>query len=133
MWPNLNERCRRQKKRLKIGELQLCLKRPTFIVATSWGMLSCPTVKRLRTGPAQIRADLRRQALEALSQIGDYALVLEHYTRAQNSARRQIAIDDLNEAAYRQLMMALSAAGQRNEALTEFAQLSQLFGQGTWC
>jgi non-specific serine/threonine protein kinase len=74
----------------------------------------------------QVREDLRRKALDALYRIGDYALASGDYSRAQNMARRQIAIDDLHEAAYRQLMVALSADGQRNEALTEFDRLTQL-------
>ncbi|UCG26120.1 MAG: tetratricopeptide repeat protein [Chloroflexota bacterium] len=74
----------------------------------------------------QVRADLRRRALDALYQIGEQALALGDHQLAQNTARRQIAIDDLHEVAYRQLMLALSAAGERNEALTELGQFTQL-------
>jgi predicted ATPase/DNA-binding SARP family transcriptional activator/Tfp pilus assembly protein PilF len=73
-----------------------------------------------------VRADLRRQALEALQQISEAALARGDYQIAQEAARRQIAIDDLHEAAYRQLMLALTAGGERNAALTSFTELGQL-------
>jgi len=74
----------------------------------------------------QVRADLRRQALDALHEMSKQALALGDYRLAQDAARRQIAIDDLHEVAYRQLMLAMAAAGERNKALTEFNQLRQL-------
>ncbi|HSG17329.1 MAG TPA: tetratricopeptide repeat protein [Anaerolineae bacterium] len=85
-----------------------------------------PDSETFENWAGQVRADLRRRALDALHQIGEHALVLGDYHLAQDTARRQIAIDDLHEAAYRQLMLALSAAGERNEALTEFTRLTQL-------
>ncbi|MGD8585588.1 MAG: tetratricopeptide repeat protein [Chloroflexota bacterium] len=74
----------------------------------------------------QTRERLRRDALAALYQIGEYALDNKDYAQAELAARRQIAVDELHEVAYRQLMTALAASGQRNKALTEFAGLTQL-------
>ncbi len=75
----------------------------------------------------QIRSDLQRKTLDALDQICEYALNQGDYQLAQDSARKQVAIDDLHEVAYRQLMIALAAAGERNEALVEFNRLTELF------
>jgi predicted ATPase/DNA-binding SARP family transcriptional activator len=85
-----------------------------------------PDSETFENWTGQVRADLRRRALDTLHQIGERALAWGDYHLARDTARRQIAIDDLHEVAYRQLMLALSAAGERNEALTEFTQLTQL-------
>jgi len=85
-----------------------------------------PDSEEFENWAGQVRADLRRLALDALNKIGEDALALDDYSLAQHTARRQIAIDNLHEVAYRQLMLALSAAGERNQALTEFTQLTQL-------
>ena len=85
-----------------------------------------PDSETFENWTGQVRADLRRRALDALYKISKYALALDDYTLAQDMARRQIAIDNLHEVAYRQLMLALAAAGERNQALTEFTQLTKL-------
>jgi len=85
-----------------------------------------PDSEAFENWAGQVRERLRRRALDALYEIGEIGLDLGDYKRAQDMARRQIAIDELHEAAYRLLMLALSAGGQRNEALTEFARLKQL-------
>lgn len=74
----------------------------------------------------QKREGIRRNALAALYQIGEYALDNKSYSQAEEVARRQIVIDELHEVAYQQLMAALAASGQRNEALTEFNGLKRL-------
>jgi predicted ATPase/DNA-binding SARP family transcriptional activator/Tfp pilus assembly protein PilF len=85
-----------------------------------------PDSEMFENWAGQVRADLRRRALDALYKIGEYALAHDDYSLAQDTARQQIAIDNLHEVAYRQLMLALSATGERNEALIEFTQLKQL-------
>ena len=71
----------------------------------------------------QIRQQLRRDVLAALHHIGQHAIDHGAYDRAEEVARRQIAIDDYHEAGYQQLMIALAAKGQRTDALTEFNRL----------
>ncbi|MDX1415303.1 MAG: BTAD domain-containing putative transcriptional regulator [Candidatus Promineifilaceae bacterium] len=88
--------------------------------------VSVPDSEYFEQWAMQIREELRRKTVEALQQIGEDALKEEEWDQAQAAARRQIALDELNEAAYRQLMLAQAMAGQRNKALTEFTALKQL-------
>ena len=64
------------------------------------------------------RAGLQRQALEVLEALTEQALAGGDYALAETHARRQLALDDLREAAHRQLMTALAQSGRRVEALT---------------
>jgi DNA-binding SARP family transcriptional activator len=44
----------------------------------------------------------------------------QDYAQAQSCARRQLALDNLRESAYRQLMVALALNGRREEALAVY-------------
>lgn len=66
------------------------------------------------------RADLRRQMLEALHRLATQALAQNACDEAAAYARRQLALDNLRESAYVQLMQALALQGQRSEALAQY-------------
>ena len=66
-----------------------------------------PDSEAFENWAGQVRERLRRHALDALYQIGEIALDLGDHKRAQDMARRQIVIDELHEAAYLLLMLAL--------------------------
>ena len=72
------------------------------------------------------RESYRRLALRTLHTLAEHYLKQEDYSAARRLARRQIAIDNLHEPAYRQLFSALAASGQRTTALSEFAALRKL-------
>jgi len=91
--------------------------------------VSVPDSEHFENWARQIREELRRIALEALHQLGEEALANEDWHQVQTAARRQIVLDELNEAAYRQLMLAQAKAGQRNKALAEYATLTQLLAE----
>ena len=69
------------------------------------------------------RANLRRRALKALEALTEQALVAGDYALAETHAWRQLALDDLREVAYRQLMAALAQSGRRTEALAHCEEL----------
>lgn len=71
-----------------------------------------------------IREKLRRQLLTKLDETTQRALDQGAYEDAQTFAWKQLEVDRLREAAYRQLMMALASDGQRNAALAQY-QLCQ--------
>ena len=66
------------------------------------------------------RADLRQQMLEALDRLAAHALAQNAGDEAAAYARRQLALDNLRESAYVQLMQALVLQGQRSEALAQY-------------
>ena len=66
------------------------------------------------------REQLRRQALEALSQLSDYYLDHNAFSRAEQVARRQLSLDPLHEPAYRQLMQVYAQTGRQAEALRQY-------------
>ena len=66
------------------------------------------------------RENLRSQALEALYDLAQHALLHEDYLLAQRYARRQLEIDAWREEAHYQLMYALALAGQRSAALAQY-------------
>lgn len=68
----------------------------------------------------------RRRALETFYTLADNYLRQHNFSAAKRMARRQIAIDNLQEVAYQQLFRALAAAGQRTTALSEYATLRAL-------
>mgnify|MGYP001185023496 CR=1 FL=1 len=72
------------------------------------------------------RERYRRRASEALQALTDHHLQQHDFSAAKHMARRQIAIDNLQEAAYQQLFRALAATGQRTLALSEYARLCAL-------
>ena len=49
------------------------------------------------------------------------------YAAAETAVRRQLALDNLQESAHRQLMEILAQNGRRQEALTHYQTLQQLF------
>jgi WD40 repeat protein/DNA-binding SARP family transcriptional activator len=63
------------------------------------------------------RANLRRQALDALETVAEILIFQKEYRQARTFVERQLEIDDLRESAYRQLMTLLALSGQRSEAL----------------
>ena len=71
------------------------------------------------------RAILQEQQLAALQRLADHWLDVPDYERAIVYAQRQLAIDDLREPAYGQLMMALNGLGRRAEALKLYDECSR--------
>lgn len=72
------------------------------------------------------RERYRRRASEAFQALADHHLQQHDFSAARRMARRQIAIDNLQETAYQQLFRALAATGQRTLALSEYARLCAL-------
>ena len=72
------------------------------------------------------RADLRRQALDALEILTDSSLANGDYGAAEAYARKQLDLDSFREAAHRQLMSALARSDRRAEALTHYETLVEL-------
>lgn len=72
------------------------------------------------------RAHLRRQVLDVLNKLTEAAMTAEQLDKAEQYARRQLEIDNLSEAAHRQLMMILANLDQRVEALAQYDSLRQL-------
>ena len=72
------------------------------------------------------RADLRRQALDALEILTESSLASGDYTAAEAHARRQLALDNYREAAQRQLMTALAQSDRRAEAIAHYETLVDL-------
>ncbi len=68
----------------------------------------------------------RRQQMDALSMLGQMELRQTNYNVAARYATAQLAIDNLDERAYRQLMEALARNGQRNEALAVYEEARRL-------
>jgi DNA-binding SARP family transcriptional activator/predicted ATPase len=66
------------------------------------------------------RERLRQEALGVLERLADRHLAAQRYADAAQAARRQIALDPWSEAAYRRLMQALAAAGDRAAALAAY-------------
>jgi oligopeptide transport system substrate-binding protein len=59
-------------------------------------------------------------ALSALSELTEHYLRIGVLDKAEGSARRQLELDRLNEAAHLQLMTALSRQGQRNAVFSHY-------------
>jgi predicted ATPase/DNA-binding SARP family transcriptional activator/Tfp pilus assembly protein PilF len=76
---------------------------------------------------AQARREaLRRQALGALHHLAGRALASGDHDQAAAYARRQLELDNLDEEAHRQLMLALAAAGRRSAALAHYEHCRRL-------
>lgn len=71
------------------------------------------------------REYLERIALETLDALAQTYLTTGRYWEAGEAAQRQLGIDPWREAAYRQLMEALAAAGDRVGALTQYERCRQ--------
>jgi serine/threonine protein kinase/WD40 repeat protein/DNA-binding SARP family transcriptional activator len=72
------------------------------------------------------RADFRRRALDGLAILTTMATRRQDYAQAQDFTRQQLAIDNLRESAYRQLMEALALNGRREEALAVYETCRRL-------
>jgi DNA-binding SARP family transcriptional activator len=66
------------------------------------------------------RSELRRLALEALDKLVRRNMAQEGFEAAEKYARQQLAIDDLQERAHRNLMEALAWLGRRSAALKQY-------------
>lgn len=66
------------------------------------------------------RRRVRDQALGAMLAAADAALAADRPQSALGYARQALALDDLNEAAYRVLIRCFAAVGRRTEALRQF-------------
>ncbi|MBK8905761.1 MAG: protein kinase [Anaerolineaceae bacterium] len=76
-----------------------------------------------------IRQKYRRKMLDALDTLTTIATRRSRYPDAHRYAERQIAIDDLHESAYRQLMEVLALSGQRAAALACYESLRRLLAE----
>jgi predicted ATPase/DNA-binding SARP family transcriptional activator len=72
-----------------------------------------------------IRENLRRETLNALDDLTETCLRDQRFAVAQDYAWGQLEIDPLRESAYRQLMTALAASGQRNAAISLYLLCQQ--------
>jgi predicted ATPase/DNA-binding SARP family transcriptional activator len=72
------------------------------------------------------RERLGYQALTVLQQLGEAALARGEPIEAIEAARRQLALDPWREAAYRQLMRALTLSGDRAAALAAYARCQKV-------
>jgi adenylate cyclase len=72
------------------------------------------------------REGYRRQILNILYRLTTFRLQRGDYAQAQDSARRQLALDGYNEDAHRQLIRALAFDGQRNRALAHYAAYAEM-------
>lgn len=72
------------------------------------------------------RADLRRQAMEALDTLIAGQMEEGAYETAEDFARRQLAIDNLHERAHRRLMEILVRRGLRSQALSHYETTCRL-------
>lgn len=72
------------------------------------------------------REQLRRRALVALETLTDINLHRRAFAQARTLARKQLAIDDLRDVAYRQLMEALARDGQRCAALAQYERCCEV-------
>ncbi|KAA3660509.1 MAG: hypothetical protein DWQ04_19210, partial [Chloroflexi bacterium] len=72
------------------------------------------------------RERLRRLALDGMAALTAVYLSQNQLDQAEDLARRQLSIDNLREAAHRQLMMVLAENGRRHEALSQYDMLHKL-------
>lgn len=72
---------------------------------------------------------LRREAGEGLSALVDYYLQAKRYAAGIEAAGRLLALDSLNEAAYRQMMTLLAFDGQRGAALAQYETCRLILNQ----
>ena len=66
------------------------------------------------------RAMLQLQVLDLLDKLAEHYLKERQYEKAQQVVWQQLALDDLQERAYQQLMTALAKTGQRNAAIAQY-------------
>ena len=85
-----------------------------------------PESEQFEEWAAARRADYRRQVLSALEELTAAAIKQADYDKAEQSARQQLAIDNLQETAHRQLIETLARNGRRSDALSHYQSLCQL-------
>lgn len=90
---------------------------------------SLPDSSEFEAWAAARRQHYRRQALSALHRLTQAYLEQGDLGQAERLARRQIAIDNLREGAYRQLFLALARKGERAMALKEYQALRTVLNQ----
>ena len=76
---------------------------------------------------AQVKREtLRRQMLDTLDTLTQIYMAAQNYQAAEQTARRQLEIDNLRENSYRQLMEILALTERRNEAIALFEECQRL-------
>lgn len=75
---------------------------------------------------SEMRDRLRRLYTDALMLMGQRLLLRGENREAAEAFRRVVGVDELHEQANRQLMLALTRAGERSEALRQYERLSRL-------
>lgn len=75
------------------------------------------------------REHYRRQAVDALARLSAHALERGDFAAAEETARRQLKLDNLRESAWRQLMEALEGSNRPAQALAAYEELEQLLRQ----
>ena len=76
-----------------------------------------------------IRENVQRQVLDSLETLTVIHLRGGEYPQAEEYARRQLAIDNLRESAYRLLMETLARSGRRAAALAEYDLCRRLLAE----
>jgi len=79
-----------------------------------------PHTETFEEWAAARRAAFQRQVLVALDALASGWLDRGDFDKAEGYARRALAMDNLRESAYRQLMQALARSGRRSEALVTY-------------
>ena len=88
--------------------------------------MSLPDAPEFDAWQTQRAQHYEQQALLALNTLTHHHIVAGDLRNAERYARQQIDIDNLREAAYRQLMTVLAAAGQRPAALAQYEACRQI-------
>ncbi len=69
---------------------------------------------------------LQQKMVNALAKLGETAVAQQNFTLAEQYAQQQIAFDNLQEAAWRQLIWAQMQNGRREKALNSYNELCQI-------
>ncbi len=75
------------------------------------------------------RAAYQREVLDTLSTLAERKIQELAFDEAETFARRQLALDNLRESAYRQLIETLARQGQRVESLAQYKALIEILGR----
>ena len=106
-----------------------CIERLTRAVALYQGPflagLSLPDALQFDEWQRTQAQNCELRALTALNTLTHHHIANGELQAAERYARQQIAIDDLREAAHRQLMTVLAATGQRSAALAQYENCRQ--------
>ena len=78
---------------------------------------------------ADKRAYYQRQAQTVSQQLVNHYLEVGDWDAAETAVRRQLTLDNLQEAAHRQLIEILAKNGRRQEALAQFETVKQLLDE----